>query len=143
MKTIFFIIALATFAPWSYAADVFCDTGRIHPIDDQFALELEQSGGTTVDIRNAQGNAHEGWDRELNRVYRELMDILPAEEKLLLRDAQRAWLNFRDTEARFWWSENISGGGTMQPINVSGYGIEQLKGRVCQLSKYEQAAMHF
>lgn len=48
-----------------------------------------------------------------------------------LRDAQRAWLSFRDTEANFWWTEGISGGGT--------YSIELLKARVCQLTQYKTA----
>lgn len=140
MKTTSFAIALIVFAPCTYAADLFCDTGRIHPVDALFELEMDQSGGVTVDMRNAQGKAHEGWDRELNRVYRELMDLLSPEEKVLLRDAQRSWLSFRDTEAKLWWSESISGGGTLQPVNVSGYGIELLKERVCQLTQYKNAA---
>ncbi|WP_339848070.1 lysozyme inhibitor LprI family protein [uncultured Halopseudomonas sp.] len=140
MKTTFFAIVFTAFAPFSYAADRFCDTGRIHPVDAQLEQEMDQNGGTTVDMREAQSRAHAGWDEELNSVYRELMAILPPQEQLLLRDAQRSWLSFRDTEAEFWWSQSISGGGSLQPIIVTGYGIELLKARVCQLTKYKNAA---
>lgn len=140
MKVTFTAIALTLFAPFSVANELFCDSGSVHPIDAQFALEMEQSGGVTLDMRNAQGNAHDAWDKELNRVYRELMDVLSADEKALLRDAQRAWLTFREAETKLWWTESASGGGTLQPISVAGYSIELLKSRVCQLSRYKHAA---
>ena len=142
MKTIFLTIAIAAFASCAYATDTFCDTGRIHPIDAKFEREMDQSDGVTVYMRNAQGRAYESWDRELNRIYRELMAALPAKEKVLLRDAQRSWITFRETEAKFWWSESISDGGTLQPFVVSAYDIELLRARVCQLSKYKKIATH-
>jgi hypothetical protein len=33
MKTTFIAIALIVFATCTYAADLFCDNGRIHPVD--------------------------------------------------------------------------------------------------------------
>ncbi|MFC2993675.1 lysozyme inhibitor LprI family protein [Halomonas tibetensis] len=140
MKTTFLTVALVSFAPCVFAAETFCGTGRLHPIDLQFQREMDQSGGVTVDIRNAQGRAYESWDKELNREYRELMALLSSEEKVSLREAQRAWLSFRDAESKFWWSESISDGGTLQPVIVSDYGIELLKERVCQLATYKQVA---
>lgn len=140
MKKIFLSIALLILVPCAYAAERFCDTDSIHPIDAQFEREIAQSGGVTADMRDAQGKAHESWDKELNRVYGELMSQLSAEEKVLLRDAQRAWLSFRDSEAKLWWAESISGGGTLQPVIVSDQGRELLKARVCQLTRYKKAA---
>lgn len=140
MKAILFFITLTVLAPCAYAADAFCDTGRIHPIDAQFKREMDKSNGITVNMRNAQGTAYVSWDRELNRVYKELMAILSVDEKLRLRDAQRAWLTFRDAETKFWWSESISDGGTLQPVVVADHNIELLKARVCQLYKYKKVA---
>lgn len=59
------------------AAENFCDTGSPHPIDEEFDHRVAQSGGVTVHIRNAQAEAYERWDAELNRIYRELTDLLP------------------------------------------------------------------
>ena len=140
MKTIFLAIALSVFMPCTYAADTFCDTARIHPIDAELEKEMDQSGGVTVKMLNAQSTAYESWDKLLNREYKELMTILSPEEKVRLRDAQRAWISFRDAETEFWWSESISDGGTLQPIIVFGYGIDLLKERVCQLSTYNKVA---
>ncbi len=140
MKKKILAIALAAFAPCVFAVEPFCDTGRPHPIDLQFESEMAQSGGVTVDMRNAQGKAHEAWDNELNREYRELMATLSGDEKDSLREAQRAWLSFRDAEQKVWWLESISGDGTLQPVIVSDFGSDLLRARVCQLARYKRAA---
>jgi uncharacterized protein YecT (DUF1311 family) len=50
-------------------------------------------------------------DAELNKTYEALLKKLPdAESKQKLKESQRAWLAFRDTEAAF-----AAGGGTMAP----------------------------
>jgi uncharacterized protein YecT (DUF1311 family) len=133
-------IALATAVLPAHAAGVFCDTGRVHPIDAQFEREMERSGGVTLHMREAQERAHQAWDAELNRVYRELMLHQPAEEQALLRDAQRAWLLFRDAEEKLWWSEAITGGGTLQPLLVADHGIATVRERVCRLTSYLEAS---
>ena len=140
MKKLLVSIALLALAPWVHAADGFCGTDSVHPIDARFEQEIAQSGGVTVDMRDAQTRAYESWDKELNKIYGELMSLLSAEEKVLLRDAQRAWLGFRESEAKLWMAESISGEGTLQPIVVSDFGRELLKARVCQLTGYKEAA---
>lgn len=137
MKKTFLAIALAASMQCVSAAQPFCDTGSIHPIDAQFEKDMEQSDGVTANMRDAQGKAYAGWDRELNREYGELMALLSSEEKAALRTAQRAWLAFRDAEINFFWSEGISGGGTLQPIIISDQAMALLKARVCQLARYK------
>lgn len=136
MKRILLAIGLVMFFPYASAAEPFCKTNSVHPIDAQLEREMSASAGITEHMRNAQTRAYEQWDRELNIVYKELMSHLSAEEKDSLRKAQRAWLAFRDAETEFFWSESISGGGTLQPIIVSGYSLDLLKARVCQLSHF-------
>lgn len=137
MKKILLAIAFIALAPCAYAAEPFCNTDSIHPIDAQFEREMDKSGGVTPLMRDAQDRAYDQWDRELNWEYKELMSLLSAEEKDSLKKAQRAWLAFRDAETTFWWSESISDGGTLQPVIVSGYGLDLLKARVCQLITYK------
>lgn len=136
MKMRVLFMALAAVALPAHAAGVFCDSGSIHPIDAQFEREMERSGGVTLHMREAQGRAHQAWDAELNRVYRELMSRQPGEQRALLRDAQRAWLSFRDAEEKLWWSETITGGGTLQPLLVADHGIAMLRERTCRLTRY-------
>lgn len=137
MKKTLLAIALAAFVPWVSAAQPFCDTESIHPIDARFEHDMQQSGGVSANMRDAQSKAYASWDGELNREYRELMALLSAEEKAALRAAQRAWLAFRDAEISFFWSESISGGGTLQPIIISDQAMALLKARVCQLARYK------
>lgn len=136
MKKILLAIGLVVLVPFASAAEPFCKTNSVHPIDAQLEREMNASGGVTEHMRNAQNRAYEQWDRELNIVYKELMGHLSAEEKDSLRKAQKAWLVFRDAETEFFWSESISGGGTLQPITVSGYSLDLVKTRVCQLSNF-------
>lgn len=129
--------------PLTYAAEPYCDTGQRHPIDLQLEHDLSQNAVTTADMREAQGKAYTSWDKELNREYKELMALLSDDEKNALRQAQRAWLAFRDAETEFWWSESISDGGSLAPVIVSDHAIELLKARVCQLARYKKIASRF
>jgi uncharacterized protein YecT (DUF1311 family) len=142
MKKTVLALSLAVFAPLTLAAEPFCDTGHPHPIDVQFERDMDASGGVTLKMRNAQGRAYKRWDTELNMEYLELMARLSADEQAALKKAQRAWLKFREAESEFWWTESISGGGTLQPVLVADHSIDLLKARVCWLRQYKQAAEH-
>ncbi|GAB2713963.1 lysozyme inhibitor LprI family protein [Halomonas garicola] len=142
MQKSFLALSLAAFAPLTLAAEPFCDSGHPHPIDVQFERDMDASGGVTLEMRNAQGRAYKGWDTELNMVYQELMESLASDEQAALKKAQRAWLTFREAETEFWWTESLSGGGTLQPVIVADQSISLLKARVCQLKQYKQAADH-
>ena len=76
------------------AQENFCDTGRPHSIDVWFEKEMDKTGGVTVNIRNVQSEAYSRWDKELNRVYGELLRKFNQADKTRLREAQRAWLKF-------------------------------------------------
>ena len=41
------------------------------------------------------------WDNELNHFYHKLLQILPAEKVIILRDSQRAWLDYFNKEQLF------------------------------------------
>ena len=56
-------------------------------------------------------------DAELNSLYRDLMTKIDGQGKSALRDAQRAWLKFRDTEGEF--ETRGSEGGSIHPMIVS------------------------
>lgn len=56
----------------------------------------EASGWTTQAMVVCSGHAVDYWDRALNRVYGEVMDRAPSELRGAVRDAQRAWITWRD-----------------------------------------------
>ena len=132
------LLFLLAFCPSLEAAENFCDGKTPHPIDVWFDKAMEKTEGVTVNIRNVQGEAYSRWDKELNRVYNELMDRLNDNDKNRLREAQRAWVKFRDTEFELLWADGLYGhiGGTLAPIVVSDVGRGIVRARVCTLMKY-------
>ena len=62
---------------------------------------LEASfGGSNAEMKNAAAAIYEGWDEELNKVYKLLMEKLSKNEQLKLRDEERAWIKKRDKVAK-------------------------------------------
>lgn len=140
MKIVLLALVFASVSFAAHAAEPFCDTGQVSPIDKQLERELDRSDGVTSRVRAAQGRAYDAWDDKLNQQYKKLMSRLTPKEKSKLRKAQRAWLAFRDAETEFVRSPRISEGGTLQPVIVSDLGLQALKRRVCQLKKYREKA---
>ena len=121
------------------AQEKFCDTGKVHPIDLWFDKEMDKTEGVTVNIRSVQSEAYSRWDKELNRVYGELMNKFNTQDKLKLKEAQRAWVKFRDAESDLLWAEALFGsGGTSAPVAVSDHGREMVRQRVCTLQRYQK-----
>lgn len=69
---------------------------------------------TTAEMRRCANDRYQAADAELNRVYRQLSAQLSDKRREQLKQAQRAWLAFRDKNAAFVAS--AFEGGTMYPI---------------------------
>ena len=124
---------LASAAQAQQASPHWCGLPSPHPLDAAFARAIEHSGGVTADMRDAQGEAHAGWDAELNRVYRAVMRQLGGDARAsALRQAQRAWLAWDAAEAvsdvAFVADEGTSG-----PLGVADQGIARRRARACTL----------
>ncbi len=77
----------------------------------------------------------EAADRELNKVYGEVMKALDDESyKAKLKLAQRAWIQFRDTECTFETAENE--GGSIHPLVYAGCETRLTKARTKELRDY-------
>ncbi len=57
-------------------------------------------------------------DKALNQVYKELLATLDPEAAKLLKESQRAWIAYRDAEAKFAADE--ARGGSMSPMLYAG-----------------------
>lgn len=67
---------------------------------------------------NAAANAkYKIADAELNKVYKQLMAILNKNEKLLLIQAEKDWIKYRDSHCKFDASQYE--GGSIQPLIYS------------------------
>ncbi|HOT28415.1 MAG TPA: DUF1311 domain-containing protein [Candidatus Ozemobacteraceae bacterium] len=75
------------------------DTRQAHPIDREIYALLEKDPSTAGQMQ-AFERGIELWDAELNRAYKTLSAKLGEEDRKALKDAQRAWIAFRDAEFR-------------------------------------------
>jgi uncharacterized protein YecT (DUF1311 family) len=79
-------------------------------------------------------------DAELNRVYNRLAAKLEADEKASLKDAEVAWLKYRDANCEF--ESSFYKGGTMRPMIESFCLTRMTKARTAELKQqievYEQ-----
>lgn len=66
----------------------------------------------TSEIQRCSGVAWQEADTQLNQTYRQLVALLSLEEKESLKNAQQAWLKFRDLHCEFQTYKNK--GGTLQ-----------------------------
>ena len=106
-----------------------------HPIDKALDACLEKDS-TTAGMANCVGKAYEKWDKELNRLYAELMKKLSADARTKLKEAQLQWLKFRDSEFKLQDGIYSTLEGTMyRPMRVDSR-MQLIKNRALELKSY-------
>ncbi len=68
-----------------------------HPLY-MIQTECEKKNNSTRGIVNCCNTSLDLWDKELNRVYKKLMQTLGEEQKETIRISQRKWIEFRDAQ---------------------------------------------
>jgi uncharacterized protein YecT (DUF1311 family) len=68
----------------------------------------------TPEMRDCAGLDLKKADDELNAVYGKLLKTLDPEGQRRLKESQRAWIKFRDSDAEF--RADLNRGGTMEPL---------------------------
>ena len=69
--------------------------------------------GNDFEQKEALRKTEEDWDKELNIVYQKIMKVADPVTKNKLRNAQRAWIKFRDSEVEKSYYTNNPNGGSM------------------------------
>ena len=88
---------------------------------------------TTVDIVTCQTEEMKLQDRALNAAYKKAMAALPADQQAKLREAQRAWLTFRQLDCAVFYGKET---GTMASIQAGGCMVTQTARRVADLEAF-------
>ncbi len=125
------IIFLALFINGSVWAG---EKEKKHPIDEWLEKCIEKDSSTAGMI-NCSNKAYDMWDKELNKVYQELIKKLSPEERKLLIESQRQWIRFRDAEFKFI-DKFFMGYGTILPVLKAGEKINIIKERTKKLDGY-------
>ena len=76
-----------------------------------------------AEINMCAGEKYKAADATLNQVYRQLVSMLSAEEKLQLKEAQSAWLKYRDTNCEFVADQYR--GGSIRP-SILGFCLAEM-----------------
>jgi uncharacterized protein YecT (DUF1311 family) len=106
-----------------------------HSIDLKEARCIE-ADSSTAGMANCTKQAEVEWDQELNKYYGLLIKSLNKEQAELLRQAQRAWLEYRDKEIKNISTFFSSKAGTMWiPIRAAHYN-DLVKQRALELKNY-------
>jgi len=107
-------------------------------IERKMALQIEKDYSTAGMI-NAGSTAIDSYDELLNKYYMQLLKTLDNDDQTLLRQAQRDWLKYRDTELEFngtFTEYKNTGGGTMYgPLALSRV-LEITRQRVLDIYSY-------
>jgi uncharacterized protein YecT (DUF1311 family) len=106
------------------------DTMRI----ERTASLLNNEHYSTLDMHNTLSFCMMEYDKLLNKYYRLIMDKLTDADKVKFRDAQRLWLQYRDSEAKInsdiIASGKYTGGGTMWGLFAVARNLGIIKERV-------------
>lgn len=66
---------------------------------------------TDIEVRQCIRLRYEAADQRLNQVYQQIIPTLSSEERALLVEAQRGWIQFRDNNCQFEVYRNRAGTG--------------------------------
>lgn len=89
------------------------------------------AGETQIELNMKAHKAFLKADAQLNGVYQQVRRSLDAEGKLKLRDAQRAWIKFRDADCE--WAADEYRGGSIMPLIYSNRAEQMTKTRIATL----------
>jgi len=106
-----------------------------HPIDKALEACLDKDS-TTAGMVDCIGKAYDKWDKELNRVYAELMKRLSPDARTKLKEAQVQWLKFRDAEFQMQGGIYSKLEGTMYIPMSADSRMQVVKNRALELKSY-------
>lgn len=70
-----------------------------HPIDTKMKNCLDATSSFNQQ-KSCLSTANHQWDEELNKSYKALMSLLNKEQKVVVRDSQRKWIAYRDSQIK-------------------------------------------
>ena len=127
------MVSISSFA--SYTNDM------INRMETKEKSVEESFEGSNAEMKNAASVIFEGWNEELNKVYKLLMSKLSKKEQIKLKNEERAWIKRREKaakEAAEYFCDTVNG----ERLCGTGYGlayteslIGSTKNRAIELAK--------
>lgn len=136
MKKILSLLIAMLFFITSYQIVLSQEQKAVHPIDKWLQeYENKEENQDTQGMAMGYVEATKKWDAELNKVYKQLMNKLPAKAKESLKTAQKSWLKFRDEEFKFI-QVAYDLDGTIWSISKASSSMTLVKERTLSLQSY-------
>ena len=105
---------------------------RLSEVEDEVAyLQKSSNNGSTAELREMVGKCYTKWDDLLNSIYGVLKTQLSESEMNSLRNKQRSWIKYRDSEADKAAAEYE--GGSMAPLEATSVKAELTRQRCYEL----------
>ena len=104
-------------------------------LSKQYAVCMDQSGGTTLAMIECISAETRRQDVRLNKAYKALMAEVTSPRKAQLQDAQRAWIKYRDANCAFYDDPD---GGTLARVNANGCMMNATADRARELERLGQ-----
>jgi uncharacterized protein YecT (DUF1311 family) len=112
------------------------------PIDQKIQDLIDKSNGSTPAMVEVAREGAQLWDQELNRVYQELMQRLPAEDQAILKESQQAWIKFRDSNSKMIGEVYGHARGTENRVFAAEERLEVIKSRAVVLRDYLEVVLN-
>lgn len=113
----------------------FAEEEQNYPID-QWLENCMGKDPSNAGMVNCTYRASEMWDKELNTVYKELMKKLNPQDQKLLKDAETAWIKYREAELKLKAEINGISGGSIGATLGAGNEYDFVKTRAIELKEY-------
>ncbi|QBF25246.1 DUF1311 domain-containing protein [Pseudomonas tructae] len=91
-----------------------------------------KTAGSTLAMNNCNGAEIKHQDSRLNSAYKKAMAGLQEPQQTQLREAQRAWIKYRDANCNLYYSLT---GGTVDQLNGAGCLLSSTKARADELQR--------
>jgi len=104
-------------------------------LSKKFSKCMDKSDGVTVEMLGCIAAETKLQDARLNKVYKDVIVELSEPRKKELRDAQRAWIKYRDANCKFY---NDPDGGTMASVRSSDCFMMTTASRVKELENFKE-----
>lgn len=88
---------------------------------------------TQSEMNETSNSEYKTADAELNKVYKQLISILDQKEKLLLIQAEKDWIKFRDSHCKFEAAQYE--GGSIKPLIYSTCLEELTRKRIAEIKE--------
>jgi uncharacterized protein YecT (DUF1311 family) len=107
------------------------------PIDARLTQCLDAPDGqSTMGMIACADEAYAAWDKELNTAYAALLDGMEKDSAAKLKEAQRKWVAYRDSEFAFQegaWTEDL---GSLIRVTIALARADIVRARVLTLRSY-------